>query len=337
MNEPLPGAVRVPVDDEMEEKPKAVGAAAPEPAARLRTEEEQDADFDEDRDDDDYDDERRDREAGVTKAAAEPPAPPIRFADVVSGQFDAEIESPEVASPKRVLSPQAETPKLHKVLAQAGLGSRREMEELIMEGRISVNGEPAHIGQRISFGDQIKVNGRPMRLRIAPPPARIIAYHKPVGEDRHPRRPAAPAYRVSQAAANCRRASGNRSDGSTSTPRACCCSPARASWPTRLMHPRFGLEREYAVRVLGALSKRRSSACWKASTEDGRAQFSRSRTAAARAPTPGIASPSPKAATARCAALRGVGLTVSRLIRIRYGAMCCRAASSAALDGAGRA
>ena len=46
---------------------------------------------------------------------------------------------------KRVLSPQPETPKLHKVLAQAGLGSRLEMEQLILEGRISVNAEPAHI------------------------------------------------------------------------------------------------------------------------------------------------------------------------------------------------
>jgi hypothetical protein len=51
-----------------------------------------------------------------------------------------------------------------------------------LEGRISVNNEPAHIGQRIQFGDQIKVNGKPIRFRIDPPPARVIAYHKPVGE-----------------------------------------------------------------------------------------------------------------------------------------------------------
>ena len=50
---------------------------------------------------------------------------------------------------KRVLAPEPDAPKLHKVLAQAGLGSRRDMEELITEGRITVNGEPAHIGQRI--------------------------------------------------------------------------------------------------------------------------------------------------------------------------------------------
>ena len=108
-------------------------------------------------------------------SAESPAEAAIRFADVVSGQFDADEEVAELAPPKRVLAPQAETPKLHKVLAQAGLGSRLEMEQLIMEGRISVNNEPAHIGQRIQFGDQIKINGKPIRFRIAPPPARVIA------------------------------------------------------------------------------------------------------------------------------------------------------------------
>jgi 23S rRNA pseudouridine2605 synthase len=91
------------------------------------------------------------------------PAPDaIAFADVVSGRFDADEADIEVVPGKRVLAPQAESPKLHKVLAQAGLGSRLEMEQLIMEGRISVNNEPAHIGQRIQFGDQVKVNGKPI-------------------------------------------------------------------------------------------------------------------------------------------------------------------------------
>jgi 23S rRNA pseudouridine2605 synthase len=94
---------------------------------------------------------------------------PIAIEDVVSGQFDQDADG--VISPlmtKRVLAPQAESPKLHKVLAQAGLGSRLEMEQLILEGRISVNNEPAHIGQRIQFGDNIKVNGKPIRFRIDP-------------------------------------------------------------------------------------------------------------------------------------------------------------------------
>ena len=90
--------------------------------------------------------------------SVEVPAVTTRFEDVVSGQFDADEAAEELAPPKRVLLPMAETPKLHKVLAQSGMGSRLEMEQLILEGRISVNNEPAHIGQRIQFGDSIKLS-----------------------------------------------------------------------------------------------------------------------------------------------------------------------------------
>ena len=69
-----------------------------------------------------------------------------QFADVVSGKFDADDVATADLPLKRVLQPQTETPKLHKVLAQAGMGSRLEMERLILEGRISVNNEPAHVG-----------------------------------------------------------------------------------------------------------------------------------------------------------------------------------------------
>ncbi|MFM7224670.1 MAG: signal peptidase I, partial [Actinomycetota bacterium] len=51
-----------------------------------------------------------------------------------------------------------------------------------VDGRIEVNDQVAHIGQRVSHGDRIKVAGRPIKVRIAPQPARILAYHKPVGE-----------------------------------------------------------------------------------------------------------------------------------------------------------
>ena len=69
---------------------------------------------------------------------SKPESTTIRFEDVVSGQFDAE-DTPGDAPLKRVLPPQPESPKLHKVLAQAGMGSRLEMEQLILEGRITVN------------------------------------------------------------------------------------------------------------------------------------------------------------------------------------------------------
>ena len=110
---------------------------------------------------------------------------PIELSDVLSGDFDDEESAPsldDVDLGKRVLAPEADSPKLHKVLAQAGMGSRLEMEKLIAEGRVAVNNEAAHVGQRVQYGDQIKVDGKPVRIRIDPPPARVIAYHKPAGE-----------------------------------------------------------------------------------------------------------------------------------------------------------
>ncbi|NPC54010.1 rRNA pseudouridine synthase [Caenimonas sp. S4] len=287
----------------------------------MRTEEEQDADYDEDRDDDDYDDERREREAGITQAA-EPPAPPISFADVVSGQFDAEVESPEVALPKRVLLPQAETPKLHKVLAQAGLGSRLEMEQLIMEGRISVNNEPAHIGQRIQFGDQIKVNGKPIRFRIAPPPARVIAYHKPVGEvvtnDDPQNRPT--VFRKLPKLPQGKWQSVGRLDLNTE---GLLLFTSSGELANRLMHPRFGLEREYAVRVLGALSNEEKQRLLDGiDLEDGRAQFGSIEDGGGEGANTWYRVTISEGRNREVRRLfEALGHAVSRLIRIRYGAM----------------
>ncbi len=82
----------------------------------------------------------------------------------------------------RYLTSDAIQPKLHKVLADAGVGSRRDMEELIISGRVSVNGEPAHIGQRVGQDDKVRINGRLIARPNANKPPRIILYHKPAGE-----------------------------------------------------------------------------------------------------------------------------------------------------------
>ncbi|WHZ11594.1 MAG: LSU rRNA pseudouridine(2605) synthase [Burkholderiaceae bacterium] len=192
--------------------------------------------------------------ADRTRPPALAPAPEaISFADVVSGRFDADEARDDLPNPKRVLPPQAESPKLHKVLAQAGLGSRLEMEQLILEGRISVNNEPAHIGQRIQYGDQVKINGKPIRVRIDPPAPRVIAYHKPVGEvvthDDPQNRPT--VFRRLPRLAQGKWQSVGRLDLNTEGLLLFTNSGELAN---RMMHPRFGLEREYAVRVLGALS-----------------------------------------------------------------------------------
>jgi 23S rRNA pseudouridine2605 synthase len=176
------------------------------------------------------------------------------FAHVVSGTFDAEADVPEGSEPpKRVLAPDPEAPKLHKVLAQAGIGSRRDMEDLILDGRITVNGEPAHIGQRISFGDQVKVAGKPVRLRIVPPPPRILAYHKPVGEivthDDPQHRPT--VFRRLPRLPQGKWQSVGRLNINTEGLLLFTNSGGLAN---QLTHPRFGVEREYAVRVLGTLT-----------------------------------------------------------------------------------
>ncbi len=186
--------------------------------------------------------------------SAAAPEEALSFDEVVSGAFDAEQEQELPASPvKRVLAPQAEAPKLHKVLAQAGMGSRLEMEQLILEGRISVNNEPAHVGQRIQYGDSIKVNGKPVRVRIAPPPPRVLAYHKPAGEvvshDDPQNRPT--VFRRLPRVYQGKWQSVGRLDLNTEGLLLFTDSGELAN---RLMHPRFGLEREYAVRVLGALN-----------------------------------------------------------------------------------
>ncbi len=73
--------------------------------------------------------------------------------------------------------------RLHKLLAQHGIGSRRQVEGWIVEGRVLVNGKPAVVGQRVGPADRVVVDGRDVTKRIASAPTmRVIVYHKPSGE-----------------------------------------------------------------------------------------------------------------------------------------------------------
>ena len=187
------------------------------------------------------------------------------FAYVTSPAFDADNNAGGVRAPmlrrgrnapqqKRVLEPDDDAPKLHKVLAEAGMGSRRDMEELIIAGRVSVNGEPAHIGQRIMPTDQVRINGKPLKRKLASKPPRILLYHKPTGEivshadpegrpsvfDKLPPMKTAKWLAV------------GRLDFNTEGLLLLTTSGDLAN---RFMHPRYSVEREYAVRVVGELSE----------------------------------------------------------------------------------
>ncbi|ODU10118.1 MAG: hypothetical protein ABS84_04420 [Rubrivivax sp. SCN 71-131] len=202
------------------------------------------------------------RDEGARQALPALPALPVTdpgelFAQVLSGAFDTEAPAEEgpvdpAEAPRRVLAPEPDAPKLHKVLAQAGIGSRRDMEQWVLEGRVTVNGEPAHTGQRISFGDRVAVNGKPVKLRIAPPPPRVLAYHKPAGEvvthDDPQHRPT--VFRRLPRLPHGKWQSVGRLDINTEGLLLFTNSGELAN---QLMHPRFGVEREYAVRSLGVL------------------------------------------------------------------------------------
>jgi len=146
------------------------------------------------------------------------------------------------------------TDKLHKALAQAGLGSRRHMEELVREGRVTVNGVPATIGARVGPRDVIRVNGQIVARSRDAGPARVLIYYKPEGEivsrDDPARRPSVfdrlPPTRGAKWLAV------GRLDFNTSGLLILTTSGELAN---RMMHPRYEIEREYAVRVLGRLSE----------------------------------------------------------------------------------
>ena len=245
-----------------------------------------------------------------------------RFGDVISGRFDEDAELSEEAAPKRILLPVAESPKLHKILAQSGMGSRLEMEQLILEGRISVNNEPAHIGQRIQFGDQIKVNGKPVRFRVDPPPARVIAYHKPAGEvvthDDPQNRPT--VFRRLPKLHQGKWQSVGRLDLNTE---GLLLFTSSGELANTLMHPRFGLEREYAVRVLGSLNKEEKQKLLDGvNLDDGMARFGSIEEGGGEGSNCWYRVTISEGRNREVRRMiEAVGHAVSRLIRIRYGAM----------------
>jgi 23S rRNA pseudouridine2605 synthase len=145
--------------------------------------------------------------------------------------------------------------RLQKVLAQAGIGSRREMEEWISRGRVTVNGTVAMLGARVSEGDRVQIDGRNIRLQLEAEPTlpRVLLYHKQEGEIVSRDDPdgranvfdALPKLRGQKWIAI------GRLDFNTSGLLIFTTSGELAN---RLMHPRFEVEREYAVRVQGVMS-----------------------------------------------------------------------------------
>lgn len=143
--------------------------------------------------------------------------------------------------------------KIQKVLAQAGFGSRRSVEEWIAEGRVSVNGETATLGMRVVPGDLIKTDRRSLRVGKQNQGVRILLYHKPEGEivSRDDPKHRATVFEKLPKARGQKWTAIGRLDFNTGGLLIFTTSGELAN---RLMHPRFEVEREYAVRIQGTLA-----------------------------------------------------------------------------------
>jgi 23S rRNA pseudouridine2605 synthase len=216
---------------------------------------------------------------------------------------------------------EARPERLQKVLAQAGIGSRREMEEWIAAGRISVNGVTARLGQSVAPTDKIKIGGRLVNVRFTTTKTpRVVMYHKPEGEivSRDD-----PEGRPSVFAALPRIRGGRwiavgRLDINTSGLLLFTTSGELAN---QLMHPSSELVREYAVRVLGELTRETQQRLLDGvDLEDGPASFASIEEAGGEGANRWVRVTLFEGRNREVRRMfEAVGCTVSRLIRIRYG------------------
>ncbi|HEY0974112.1 MAG TPA: pseudouridine synthase [Solimonas sp.] len=144
--------------------------------------------------------------------------------------------------------------RIQKALATAGVASRREVERLIEEGRITVNGKPAEVGQKVEAGDHIRVDGRPVALNERTEAPRVLLYKKRVGEivtrdDPEGRRT---VFRKLPELKQGRWIAVGRLDLNTS---GLLLFTNHGELARRLTHPSFEIPRVYAVRVLGTVDE----------------------------------------------------------------------------------
>lgn len=182
--------------------------------------------------------------------------------------------------------------RLQKLLSQAGFGSRREMERWIEQGFVQLNGVVAKLGDTAGPHDKLMVKGRliqnPLKLQEK---TRILMYHKPIGEisSRQDPKHSKTVFDNLPYLKHGRWVQVGRLDINTS---GLLIFTNDGELANRLMHPKFGLEREYAVRIHGQVSQEAINAMLKGvELEDGPAQFKKLNFEVGKGLIPGITLP----------------------------------------------
>jgi 23S rRNA pseudouridine2605 synthase len=211
--------------------------------------------------------------------------------------------------------------RLQKLLAEAGLGSRRQIEGWISEGRVRVNGQLAKLGDQATRADRIRVDGRDVTLKPKrDSETQIIVYHKPEGElvtRRDPEeRPT--VFRRLPRPKQGRWIAVGRLDINTS---GLILFTTDGELANRLMHPSREIEREYSVRILGEVAPETLDRLIAGlELEDGPAKFERITEQGGTGANHWYNVVLREGRNREVRRLwEAAGCTVSRLIRIRYG------------------
>ncbi len=214
-----------------------------------------------------------------------------------------------------------EPERLQKFLAGRGVGSRREIEQWILAGRISVNREPATLGQKVTGLERISLDGRELDTKEPGSfPQRVLLYHKPEGEivSRSDPQSRATVFENLPSLGDARWIAVGRLDLNS---QGLLLLTTDGELAHRLTHPRYGIEREYAVRVLGQVMPEALARLQKGiELEDGVGRFEKVELVGGEGANRWYQVSLLEGRNREVRRLwEAVGNRVSRLIRVRYG------------------